>query len=214
MRAYHFFTLFALFTVQSWQNDYLPMLTQASEVNNVDDWVLFETSFKDGQVYLRWQTQLDKRPKGFEIERSRDGENFEAVGKISGKTKSNRQQYRYRDVFPSPGNIHYRLRLVDSSGESSYSEVESIENPVPTTAGFSLRNYESAFTVYFPATTEGRTALRLLDPNGVVIHEEDLPEGLQSWGLLWEEQHTNESYLLQIVLRGKTYYQLINRKDS
>ncbi|MFK7924839.1 MAG: hypothetical protein AB8H47_22965 [Bacteroidia bacterium] len=214
MRAYHFFTLFALFTAQSWQNDYLPMLNQPLEADNIEDWVLFESNFKDGQVYLRWQTQLDKRPKGFEIERSRDGKNFEAVGKISGKTKNKQQQYRFRDVFPSPGTLHYRLRLVDASGESSYSAVESIENPVPTTEDFSLKNYESAFTVYFPATTEGRTALRLLDPNGGVVHEEDLPEGIQSWGLLWEAQHTNKFYLLQIVLRGKTYYQPITRQDS
>ncbi|MEL7534432.1 MAG: hypothetical protein AAFN10_24210 [Bacteroidota bacterium] len=214
MRAYHFFTLFALFTVHSWQNDYLPSLPQATASISSNQWVAFESNFKNGQVYLRWQTKLDKRPKGFEIERSRDGESYESVGKISGKTKNNKQQYRFRDVFPSPGKIYYRLRMVDAKGESSYSEIQALNNPTPEAKVFSLQNYETAFTVYFPAYTEGRTALRLLDSQGEVVHQEDLPEGLQSWGLLWDEAHTSESYLLQIVLKGKTYYQLIERKDS
>lgn len=214
MRAYQFFTLFALLTVQSWQNDYLPSLTQASEGISNNNWVVFESNFKNGQVYLRWQTQLEKRPKGFEIERSRDGETYEPVGKISGKTKNKKQQYRFRDVFPSPGTIHYRLRMVDATGESSYSEIQTLDNPAPAAEVFSLQNYPTAFTVYFPTYTEGRTALRLLDAQGEVIHQEDLPEGLQSWGLLWDDEHTSASYLLQIVLKGKTYYQPIERRDS
>ncbi len=214
MRAYHFFTLFALLTVHSWQNDYLPTLQLAETSDVSNQWVTFESNFKNGQVYLRWQTKLDKRPKGFEIERSRDGETYESVGKISGRTKNNRQQYRFRDVFPSPGDIHYRLRMVDAKGESSYSEIVRVNNPAPSAKVFSLQNYETAFTVYFPAYTEGRTALRLLDAEGQVVHQEDLPEGLQSWGLLWDDEHTSDSYLLQIVLKGKTYYQPIERKNS
>lgn len=210
MRAYQFFTLFALLTINSWQNEYLPLVSSQAEA----DWVAFESNFKDGQVYLRWETKLEKRPKGFEIERSRDGENFTPLSKVSGKTKNNRQKYRFRDVFPSPGTIHYRLRMVDASGESSYSAVETLENPSLPNESFSLQNRPTAFTVYFPEYTEGRTALRLLDQEGEIVHEEDLPEGLQSWGLLWEEEHTSSSYLLQIVLRGKTYYQPIAREDS
>ncbi|MEL6591856.1 MAG: hypothetical protein AAFQ87_07280 [Bacteroidota bacterium] len=213
MRAYHFITLFALLTVHSFQQDYLPRL-RISEETQTEEWLRFESQLKDGQVYLRWQTKLDKRPRGFEIERSRDGQTFEAVGKVSGKTKNKKQQYRYRDVFPSPGTLFYRLRLVDATGESTYSEVKELSNPATPSEAFSFKNYSSAFTVYFPVQTEGKTGLRLLDPTGAVVHEENLAEGLQSWGMLWEDRHTSDEYLLQIVLRGKTYYHTISRRDS
>ena len=125
MRSYHFFTLLALFMVNNWRAEIVPTRQPVAS----DEWVLFESQFLDGQVYLRWQTELEKKPKGFEIERSSDGESYEPIGKISGKTRTNKQQYRYRDVLPLPGQLYYRLRLVDAAGESSYSDIITVEKP-------------------------------------------------------------------------------------
>ena len=213
MYTYYIFTLLALFMVNNWRTEIIPV-QEAQEDVAADEWVLFESQFRDGQVYLRWQTELAKRPKGFEIERSSDGESYEPIGKVSGKTRSNKQQYRYRDVLPLPGQLYYRLRLVNAAGESSYSEIITVENPADPTPEFFVKSTGMAFTTYFPASTEGRTVVRMLDEEGLVAYEEELPEGLQSWGLLWEEDLNEPKYLLQIVLRGKTFYQWVEKDNS
>ena len=54
----------------------------------------------------------------------------------------------------------------------------------------------------------------MLDETGLVAYEAELPEGLQSWGLLWDDDLAERRYLLQIVLRGKTFYQWVEKDNS
>ncbi len=178
-------------------------------------WRLFESEVREGQVFLRWQTKLEELPKGFDVERSVDGRNFSLIGKVNGKAKgSEKQQYRYRDPLAVPGQIFYRLRLVDAQGTSSYSDVQRVQYEMMESTEIQINPNPShqAFTVYFPVETKGKTVVRLLDEQGTVIHEEGLVAGIETWGLLWEQGHEDKRYLLQLVLRGKTYWKWVERE--
>lgn len=180
------------------------------------DWRLFESTVKEGQVFLRWQTQLEKLPKGFEVERSIDGRNFTAIGRVNGKAKgSEKQRYRYRDPLAVPGQIYYRLRLVDAAGASRYSDVQEVNYEMMESDELTINPNPSteAFTVYFPDETKGKTLVRLLDDNGTIVYEEELITGIETWGLLWESEYEDQRYLLQLVLRGRTHWKWIERAN-
>ena len=66
------------------------------------------------------------------MEVSQDAERFETIAKIMGQgNSSGLTNYEYLDRHPFSGINYYRLNQVDFSGESSYSDVISVNNNAP-----------------------------------------------------------------------------------
>jgi hypothetical protein len=78
-------------------------------------------------VLLNWQTASEINNDYFEIERSVDGENFFAIGKVNGAGNSS-QLLNYSNVDNNPfvGVSYYRLKQTDFDGAFSYSEVKQV----------------------------------------------------------------------------------------
>ncbi len=73
---------------------------------------------------LTWVTALEENNAYFIVERSADGENFEAIGSVPGQgTTSVTTSYTLTDHQPLEGVNYYRLRQVDNDGTGSYSSV-------------------------------------------------------------------------------------------
>ncbi len=110
----------------------------------------FAAREQQGQILLDWQTASEQNNKGFEVERSHDGKEWEIIGFVTGQGNSGSpHEYRFWDRFPFPGNNFYRLRQIDLDGQFDYSPVRSvvIENngadsfsffPNPVAAGQTL----------------------------------------------------------------------------
>lgn len=87
-------------------------------------------AFQNGTAYLEWSTQLETKNKGFDVERSWDGENFEKVGFVKGFGNSQKPLfYEYSEPigqqrFPT---AYYRLKQIDTDGAYKYSEVVAIK---------------------------------------------------------------------------------------
>jgi len=85
------------------------------------------------QVTLKWTAQNEINLKGYEVERSMDGEDkdFKKIDFVeaseSGKDK---KEYTYEDksVFKSSSSrtFHYRLKIVDNDEQHSYSKTISV----------------------------------------------------------------------------------------
>ena len=61
------------------------------------------------------------------MERSKDGNTFEAVGKIDGAgTTQSEQKYAFYDRMPYSGVSYYRLKQTDFDGKFSYSGIETV----------------------------------------------------------------------------------------
>ncbi|MFQ5637417.1 MAG: hypothetical protein ACE5IR_05430 [bacterium] len=85
------------------------------------------------RVTLKWTSQNEINLKGFEVERSfdnKDKKNFKQIAFIKpGSEQLDKKQYTYEDksVFKSNARtFHYRLKIVDKDGRSSYSKVISV----------------------------------------------------------------------------------------
>lgn len=111
-----------IITDQNGALDYATVLitvSQALPVSLVD----FYGNENDCQMVLNWLTESEQNNDYFEIEKSKDGRDFETIGKESGAGNSSTfQHYKFVDPIPSSGN-YYRLKQVDFDGAYSYSPV-------------------------------------------------------------------------------------------
>ncbi len=82
----------------------------------------------NGYVRLTWETATEINNDYFTIERSADGEDWEAAFRVEGADLSLQiLRYTQIDQQPYPGMSYYRLKQTDYDGHFEYSEVVSVE---------------------------------------------------------------------------------------
>jgi hypothetical protein len=80
----------------------------------------------DNQVKLSWQTKNEVNLSHFDIQRSKDGINFEPIGTTNSRGGNTTTDYEYYDRNPLSDVSYYRLSEVDKDGKTETSNTESI----------------------------------------------------------------------------------------
>jgi len=76
---------------------------------------------------LTWRTETESNNAGFEIQRSRDGIQWQRIGWQNGQGNSlSSYSYTYTDESPFLGTSYYRLKQVDFDGDFDYSGTVSL----------------------------------------------------------------------------------------
>ena len=147
-------------------------------------------------VKLSWVTASEQNNKGFEIQRSADGINFNAIGWVNGVgNSSTMHSYSFTDAAPLKGKNFYRLKQIDLDAKSVLSDTRKI-------------NFDAAvnFTVYpNPVKNE---ALLQLNENAVTIRLTDV-----SGKELWRREKTNAGTItipMQQLSSGLYFIQVTN----
>lgn len=79
------------------------------------------------EIALFWKTSSELNSNYYEIQRSRDGQNFSKIGNIyAAGTSSVENMYSFKDIMPLKGTNYYRLSMVDLDGKMSYSKTVSV----------------------------------------------------------------------------------------
>jgi hypothetical protein len=90
---------------------------------------------------LLWQTQSESGNAGFEVQRSRDGKAFTAIGfelsKAANNNSNDKLSYSFNDDRPLPGVNYYRLRQMDVDGKYTFSSIVSVRTTGSTTGSIS-----------------------------------------------------------------------------
>lgn len=81
---------------------------------------------EEGMVDLFWEVESTQEIGSFQIERSKDGSEFESIGRRSGYLGGS-GSYTYTDTDPLPGYSYYRIREDGLNGTVTYSSVEEIQ---------------------------------------------------------------------------------------
>ncbi|MFN6082257.1 MAG: T9SS type A sorting domain-containing protein [Bacteroidota bacterium] len=86
----------------------------------------FKAKVNAADVILNWTTAAELNNKGFEIERSTNGDRFEMIGFIKGSGNTNsvvNYQFLDENAFTNTNSsdLYYRLRQIDFDGTSEYS---------------------------------------------------------------------------------------------
>ena len=72
---------------------------------------------------LTWQSEPDPNCDYFSVERSGDGNNFTAIGRLIGTNTAGSSNYSFIDETPMSGKDYYRLKQFDKNGNYSYSNI-------------------------------------------------------------------------------------------
>ena len=94
-------------------------------------------------VLLTWATSIEENNSHFEIERSSDGINWQAIGIVQGQgTTFSPTQYSFTDNKLKAENsgfkkVYYRLKQVDFNGQFEYSDIRTLHS-IPETRDFQV----------------------------------------------------------------------------
>lgn len=83
-------------------------------------------------ILLQWQTASEINHNYFEIQRSKDGETFESLDRMSSHHNSTSlNDYEWKDLNALSGKSYYRLKIVDFDGYTEYSSIVSATSSKP-----------------------------------------------------------------------------------
>lgn len=141
--------------------------------------VYFKVGINERAVELSWLTIEEINSNKFDVERSKDGRNWQKITEVdaSGNVKAN-TYYNVTDKQPFRGLMYYRLKMIDSDETYAYSSIASV-------------NVSSAEISIFPNPVENRIELNgiswgevlsaeLIDMNGRKVLESKFPGGAVS----------------------------------
>src|SRR5574338_230 len=115
-----------------------PVGTAAGKIDNIRitvyynnvvlpvDLISFSAIKNNKTVTLNWTTANEKDMTGYEVQRSKDGNNFTTIASIPSHNNISLTQYSYNDVDPSGTVLYYRLKMDGVSGYLKYSKVVSV----------------------------------------------------------------------------------------
>lgn len=92
----------------------------------------FKGNCDQGKTFLKWQTVSEINNDVFVIEKSLNGKDFVAYGKLKGAGNTNiTKDYSFIDRIKADALVYYRIKQIDYDGAFTYSEIVSI-NPCET----------------------------------------------------------------------------------
>lgn len=164
------------FTLGANQNLHIKQLGVAGYNNPLPvKYSSFHAFAKASDVIITWSTASEKNNKGFIIERSFDGKQFEAIGFVNGVGSSNivnRYQFTDENAVELGYNVlYYRLNQQDFDGESSLSAVAVVD--------FSKNNIEQVkvtpnpfaqdFQIELLSIANEMATIEIADQNGKIV---------------------------------------------
>ncbi|WMN11424.1 T9SS type A sorting domain-containing protein [Marivirga salinae] len=88
----------------------------------------FKGELKNNYTKLSWETSSEINNDYFEIQKSKDCENFEPIGTVEGNgTTNSKSNYAYSDYSVNSGKTYYRFKQLDYDGQFSYSPIVNID---------------------------------------------------------------------------------------
>lgn len=109
-------------------------------------------------AHLRWTTATETNNRGFELEHSQDGRQFQRIARVAAQaTEGEGAAYSYLHTGLEAGTHYYRLRQIDHDGRYEYSPIASlrIQNeqqgkiwPNPLAKGQALQGRENILECY------------------------------------------------------------------
>ena len=158
----------------------------------------FEAQPAKRSIELAWKTAQERSNKGFHIERSTNGTDFNTIGWVKGAGTTNEATaYRYTDNYVQPNTVYYyRLNQVDIDNRSQLSAVKQAkisENRVVVTVS---PNPAKDMVKLFVSGIEKPTSVSLVNAKGQTVGR-------------WTNANLATPYTLHVARFAKGQYTLV-----
>ena len=170
----------------------------------------FEGKATPSGIALEWTTASERNSASFEIEHSKDGKTFAAIGKVASHGNSNtKQKYGYLDRRALPEVNYYRLKQVDFNGASEYSKLIAVNHrALPSSESMSVypnpasgKNITIAVDGYDTETRE----VKVVNTNGKEVFNRTITTGTNRLDLPLDELKLPSGiYLVKLVSSTQT----------
>ncbi|MEJ7739817.1 MAG: SBBP repeat-containing protein [Chitinophagaceae bacterium] len=160
-------------------------------------------------IQINWSTASETNNAYFEVERSKDGVHFEAIGRKPGCSScAGLQRYELYDNSPYSGLSYYRLKQVDHDAKFSYSSTERVNilNRDITTVHVYPNITDGAYQVIIKNNSiRKQFMIRLLSAAGALIKQQ------QVW---LNEGNSKLSYSLADQASGVYYISIVDKQGK
>jgi hypothetical protein len=111
----------------------------------------FTANYDKKNVRLAWSAQADELFSHFVVEKSTDGENFQAAAQVQASTSVTNYSFTDQATGSASGMLYYRIKCIEKTGEANYTPIKAIRlskdvttsvsvfpNPIQRTANLTL----------------------------------------------------------------------------
>jgi hypothetical protein len=158
------------------------------------------------QVDCKWSTASEVNNDYFTIERTDDALNFYPIGVINGAGNSNQiLNYSFTDLNPLRGLNYYRLRQTDFDGQSTVSDIRSVN--MNEAVSFELVSaYFASDALVFKFNQEVPiNKLNLYDVLGRIVYSEDYTNSVLSFDEISIPYLLSGNYFLDVRVGDKMF---------
>ena len=132
----------------------------------------FTAKANNGDAILDWITSTEQNSKGFGVEHSLDGTNWNQLDFVNSKAVSGnsnqRLSYQYIDKGLSNGIHYYRLKQADLNGAFTYSNIARVDNN-SLIARFRVYPNPSSSYIFIEYSGDVKTPIKIIDMGGRVM---------------------------------------------
>jgi hypothetical protein len=170
------------YDVYEYNGKYMHVAFGANASNSGQTLPVKFTSFvaitKSNDVILNWSTASETNNKGFEIERSVDGRNFDKINFVKGagnSYKTTNYNLLDKNVWLLSGvEVFYRLKQVDFNGKYTYSNIVRVEKNAKKVHSLSVypNPFTEDYTITINATQNGASLIQMMDMKGRLVTEQ------------------------------------------
>lgn len=147
----------------------------------------FTTSYDKKNVMLNWSTAMEANFSHYVVERSTDGKNYSEIAVVfayGNTTQTSNYQFKDVNVASTNNVVYYRLRFVEMSKESYYSEIRIIRLS-KANEGLELSTYPNpvvdALKVTFPNSWQNKQVmLEIYNANGTKLKSAEFKNASQT----------------------------------
>jgi Secretion system C-terminal sorting domain len=161
--------------------------------------ISFSAELTDEGAFLNWLVSSNKDISHIEIQRSFDGKEFVALKSVKYQTVSTR--YSFYDNTAETGNVYYRLKIVENSGEVVFSNVESVKRTDDLSLEVFPNPFDHTTSVSIISKADLSFDMKIMDLSGKLIY-------------VAASQMSNNKIVLGDGLKSGTYILEINLEDN
>jgi hypothetical protein len=171
----------------------------------------FTGSLNGKIAQLNWQTAQEINSSYFELQRSKDGSNFEPIATVTAKGFSGiASNYQCKDdlSYYSDKNAFYRLKMIDIDGKFAYSTIVLLKTEGVVVNRMSIwpNPYIGQLNVNYVAEKEGSVQIKMSSADGKTVLQSNtiVKKGQNVFAISQAQNLPKGTYILNILSDNKT----------
>lgn len=181
----------------------------------VDDYPLstrlidFSALLKNKKVELKWNAAEETGIYGYDIERSTDNRNWAKLSSVPANGGNGIKSYQIEDENPAKGVSYYRIRIIESTGMSRFSDIKTVTFKA-SDIRFNISPNPASDRVQLSIETiaPDEAIIKFVDMQGRVLitTRKRITAGVNMLPIVLSDIFKSGTYLVQITVGDETVY--------